>query len=55
MAVQSGSGCLLEVDFLRANYDDVVGHLLVGLVDVLGSEGVIATLVLRRQRRTTDK
>ena len=44
----------MEVDFLRANYDDVLGHLLVGLMDVLGSEGVIATLVLRRQRRTTD-
>ena len=29
MAVQSGSCYLVEVDFLRAKYDDVIGHLLV--------------------------
>ena len=32
MAVQSGSYYLVDVDFLRAKYDDVLGHLLVNNV-----------------------
>ena len=45
MAVQSGSYYLVEVGFLRAKYDDVLGHLLVGLEGRAGqgSEGVLAT------------
>ena len=39
MAVQSGSYYLVEVDVLRAKYDDVLGHLLVGL-DGCGKENI---------------
>ena len=39
MAVQSGSYYLVEVDFLRAKYDDVLGQLLVELDGCAGQRG----------------
>ena len=39
MAMQSGGYYLVEVGFLRAKYDDVLGHLLVGLAGCAGQRG----------------